>query len=182
MPDGLHGSREDHNLSWLHHRLCWWAESFVRQIHKQVLQIQQHRNLSQFFRHRHKLHIRKEVQDENFRLEENVQLGMLPEFELLKNQATSEIVGSGRLLLDRTGLTYTGTKKGEPFSFHIDIVGLPTYGMCTDLSRFYTFLNGEFVEFYPDNRVVEKFFLATEEIHRLNGGKWKAFEWETAAK
>ena len=48
--------------------------------------------------------------------------------------------------------------------------------MCTDLSRFYTFVNGEFVEFYPEHRTVEKFFLATEELHRLNGGKWKDFD------
>ena len=86
--------------------------------------------------------------------------------------------GRGVCTLNRDGLTYTGTKKGEPFSFHIDIVGLPTYGMCTDLSRFYTFLNGEFVEFYPENKVVEKFFLATEELHRLNGGKWKDFDFD----
>ena len=32
------------------------------------------------------------------------------------------------------------------------------------------------MEFYPENSIVEKFFLATEEIHRLNGGKWKAFK------
>ena len=125
--------------------------------------------------------IRKEVQDENFVLEEPVKLGMLPEYELLKNQATSEIVGEGMLQLDRSGLTYNGTKNGEPFTFHLNSKTLPTYGMCTDLSRFYTFLDGEFVEFYPEHRVVEKFFLATEELHRLNGGKWKAFPWETAA-
>ena len=125
--------------------------------------------------------IRKEVQDENFLLEEPVKLGMLPEYELLKNQATSEIVGEGMLRLDRSGLTYTGTKHGEPFTFHLNSKTLPTYGMCTDLSRFYTFLDGEFVEFYPEHRVVEKFFLATEELHRLNGGKWKAFQWEAAA-
>ena len=125
--------------------------------------------------------IRKEVQDENFVLEEPVKLGMLPEYELLKNQATSQIVGEGMLRLDRSGLTYTGTKNGEPFTFHLNSKTLPTYGMCTDLSRFYTFLDGEFVEFYPEHRVVEKFFLATEELHRLNGGKWKAFQWEAAA-
>ena len=125
--------------------------------------------------------IRKEVQDENFLLEEPVKLGMLPEYELLKNQATSEIVGEGMLRLDRSGLTYTGTKNGEPFTFHLNSKTLPTYGMCTDLSRFYTFLDGEFVEFYPEHRVVEKFFLATEELHRLNGGKWKAFQWEATA-
>ena len=122
--------------------------------------------------------IRKEVQQEDFAVVEQVQLGMLPEFELLKNQATSKVVGSGTLRLDRTGLSYTGSRNGEPFTFHIPSVALPTYGMCTDLSRFYTFLNGEFVEFYPENRVVEKFFLATEELHRLNGGKWKDFDFQ----
>jgi len=119
--------------------------------------------------------IREEVEREEFVLEENVELGILPEYELLKNQATSQVVGSGKLRLDRTGLSYTGTRDGAPFTFHIESKALPTYGMCTDLSRFYTFVNGEFLEFYPEHSVVEKFFLATEELHRLNGGKWKAF-------
>lgn len=118
--------------------------------------------------------IKKEVADENFRMEENVELGMLPDYKLLSPNDTSVIVGKGKLVLDRTGLTYTGTKNGEDFTFHIDSKQLPTYGMCTDVSRFYTFLDGEFVEFYPENRVVEKFFMATEEIHRLNGGQWQA--------
>ena len=108
-------------------------------------------------------------------LEEEVELGMLPDYELLKNQATSEIVGHGTLRLDRTGLSYNGTKNGEPWQFQIKSRDLPTYGMCTDLSRFYTFADGEFVEFYPKHRVVEKFFLATEEIHRMGGGAWKDF-------
>ena len=119
--------------------------------------------------------IREEVEREEFALEENVELGILPEYELLKNQATSQVVGSGKLRLDRTGLSYTGTRDGAPFTFRIESKALPTYGMCTDLSRFYTFVNGEFLEFYPEHSVVEKFFLATEELHRLNGGKWKAF-------
>ena len=121
--------------------------------------------------------IKKEVADENFRLEENVELGMLPDYKLLSPNDTSVIVGKGKLVLDRTGLTYDGTKNGEAFTFHIDSKQLPTYGMCTDVSRFYTFLDGEFVEFYPENRVVEKFFMATEEIHRLNGGQWQAVEY-----
>jgi hypothetical protein len=50
--------------------------------------------------------------------------------------------------------------------------------MCTDVSRFYTFVNGEFYEFYPETRCVEKFFLLTEELHRLNGGKWQDFKFD----
>ena len=125
--------------------------------------------------------VREEVKDESFELSEEVELGMLPDFELLKNQKTSEIVGSGRLTLNRDGLTYEGTKNGESFSFHIDPKSLPTYGMCTDVSRFYTFYKGEFVEFYPKNNVVEKFFLATEEIHRLTGGSWQDFKFDKNA-
>ena len=122
--------------------------------------------------------IRQEVMQEDFLLEEPVQLGILPEYELLKDQATSHVVGKGILRLDRTGLSYNGTKNGDPFSFHIESHALPTYGMCTDLSRFYTFLKGEFLDFYPEHNVVEEFFLATEELHRINGGKWKAFSFE----
>ncbi|MBQ8291854.1 MAG: 1-acyl-sn-glycerol-3-phosphate acyltransferase [Clostridia bacterium] len=122
--------------------------------------------------------IKAEIQDENFELTEKIKLGMLPKYGLLKNQATSNIVGEGTLTLNRKGLTYTGTKDGEEWSFFIESKNLPTYGMCTDLSRFYTFYKGEFVEFYPENKVVEKFFLATEEIHRLNGGKWQDFKFE----
>ena len=125
--------------------------------------------------------IRREVEDESFVLEEQVELGMLPQYELLKNQATSQIVGKGTLRLDRSGLTYTGTKDGQPYTFHIGSRSLPTYGMCTDVSRFYTFVDGEFVEFYPEHRVVEKFFLATEEIHRFNGGAWKDFDFDRSS-
>lgn len=124
--------------------------------------------------------IRSEVRCSGYALEEKVRLGMLPEHELLKNQATSQIVGEGLLRLDSTGLSYTGTRNGEPWSFHVKIRSLPTYGMCTDLSRFYTFVDGEFVEFYPQRRIVEEFFLATEELHRLHGGSWQDFDFDTA--
>lgn len=120
--------------------------------------------------------VREEVQDPAFELVERVKLGMLPDEGMLKNQATSELVGEGTIRLTREGLSYEGTKNGEPFAFQIASKNLPTYGMCTDLSRFYTFYEGKFVEFYPEHSVVEKFFLATEEIHRLNGGKWQDFK------
>jgi hypothetical protein len=47
--------------------------------------------------------------------------------------------------------------------------------MCTDVSRFYTFVDGEFIEFYPERETTAKWFLATEENHRLRGGAWADF-------
>ena len=122
--------------------------------------------------------IKEMVQDENFELCEEVELGNLPDFELLKEQKTSEITGKGTIRLNRQGLSYDGTRNGEKFSFHLTPTEVPTYGMCTDVSRFYTFYKGEFMEFYPKTRCVEKWFMATEEIHRITGGKWQDFKFE----
>ncbi len=119
---------------------------------------------------------RERVKDENFELREKVKLGILPENEYLKNLETSIIVGAGEIVLNRNGLTYTGTKNGMPFSFNIASKDLPTYGMCTDMSRFYTFYQNEFYEFYPERESVGKWFLATEELHRYLGGKWQDFK------
>ena len=115
------------------------------------------------------------VQAPDFELKEEVELGNLPKYELLKDQKTSEIVGKGIITLNHDGFTYEGTKNGEPFSFHLSTAEVPTYGMCTDVSRFYTFYKGEFMEFYPKNPTVEKWFLHTEELHRFHGGKWQDF-------
>ena len=115
------------------------------------------------------------VKAPDFVLTERVQLGMLPRYKHLTKQATSEIVGEGTLTLDRTGLTYKGTCRGETVTLFQKIANLPTYGMCTDVSRIYTFIDGEFCEFFPEGHTVGKWLHCTEEMHRLMGGKWKNF-------
>jgi 1-acyl-sn-glycerol-3-phosphate acyltransferase/ribosomal protein S27AE len=120
-------------------------------------------------------HVRTWVGTPGWRLEEWVKIGVLPDDHWLTNQSTSTIVGEGRLCLDASGLHFSGTKDGDLFAFDIPPQKLPTYGMCTDVSRFYTFASGEFIEFYPEGETVAKWFLATEESHRLQGGTWKDF-------
>ena len=115
------------------------------------------------------------VREPGFTLTEHVKMGMLPLYEMLKKEDTCEMVGEGELTLDSTGLTYRGTRRGEEVELHMPIMQLPTYGMCTDVSRFYTFFDGEFCEFYPEGRTVGKWLHCTEEMHRFMGGKWKNF-------
>ena len=117
--------------------------------------------------------VRQKVAEEDFTLTEHIRLGALPRYEYLKNQDTSVIVGEGTLTLDREGLHYDGTRDGAPYRFFVPIRNLPTYGMCTDVSRFYTFVDGEFLEFYPERESTELWFMATEEMHRLMGGAWQ---------
>ena len=121
---------------------------------------------------------RELVKDPNFEMKEHVKLGMLPEYELLKNKETSEIVGEGELTINRQGLTYKGTRNGEEVTLNVPLKDLPTYGMCTDVTRFYYFFNGVFHEFYPEHNIVMKWFLVTEELHRLMGGKWQDFSFD----
>ena len=122
--------------------------------------------------------IREMVKDEKFEMRQHIKLGMLPDYELLKNKETSEIVGEGELILNRQGLTYIGTRKGENVTLNLPLKDLPTYGMCTDVTRFYTFFDGEFHEFYPEHNIVMKWFVATEELHRITGGKWQDFKFD----
>lgn len=126
-------------------------------------------------------HVRAAVLRGDYVLTEQVRLGVLPKHELLKNQDTSVIVGQGQLRLDSLGLHYSGTRDGADWSFFVPIAQLPTYGMCTDVSRFYTFVNGEFTEFYPERESTELWFMATEEMHRFMGGPWQDFTPEEIA-
>lgn len=115
-----------------------------------------------------------ELLKDGYELRENVKLGVLPGFEFLKDKKTSEIVGAGQLRLDRQGLHYDGTRDGGHFEIHMPPALLPTYGMCTDVTFFSTYYRDEYFEFIPERESTAKWLLATEENHRLSGGKWRA--------
>ncbi|OHE40773.1 MAG: hypothetical protein A2Y16_07010 [Tenericutes bacterium GWF2_57_13] len=113
--------------------------------------------------------------DPQYVLSEKVKLGVMPEYDVLKDLKTSEIAGEGILTISRLGLTYEGTKGGEPCLLHLSTDQLPTWGMCTDVSFFTTYIDGLYYEFYPKRESTGKWLHITEELHRINGGKWKNF-------
>jgi len=114
-----------------------------------------------------------DVSDPTFRFSGHVRLGVLPKTKRLQKGATSIIAGEGALTLSRDGLAYDGTRDGGPFSFTLSTGAVPTYGMCTDITRFYTFYKSEFFEFYPEGNDTMRWFHLTEEMHRACGGKWR---------
>ena len=115
----------------------------------------------------------KEVRKPDFSYSGHVKVGILPEYKALTGDATSVIAGEGELKLDHAGLHFAGVLEGKPFSFDLPSLMVPTFGMCTDITRFYTFVDGRFIEFYPDNNDVLLWDHLTEELHRYNGGKWQ---------
>jgi 1-acyl-sn-glycerol-3-phosphate acyltransferase len=120
----------------------------------------------------------KEVTEKEFAFSEHVKLGVLPKFKRLNSTETSLLAGEGTLTLSRAGLTFEGTRDGEPFTFTLSTDAVPTFGMCTDISRFYTFYRSEFFEFYPERGDTMRWFHLTEELHRACGGKWRYAESE----
>ena len=114
-----------------------------------------------------------EVRKPDFCHQGHVRVGVLPEKRPLTGDQTSVIRGEGTLRLDHQGLHFDGILEGKPFRFTIANAQLPTYGMCTDISRFYTFVDGRFLEFYPDDGDVLLWDHLTEELHRYQGGKWQ---------
>ena len=115
----------------------------------------------------------KDVRAEGFSFSDHVKVGMLPDYKYLTGDNTSEIVGEGNLVLTPDGLHFEGTIKSEPRVFDIPSASLPTFGMCTDISRFYTFIDGVFYEFYPDRGEILRWDHLVEEMHRFRGGKWQ---------
>lgn len=109
----------------------------------------------------------------DFCMEEEVTLGMLPNDHYIDKQYTAEIVGKGKIKLTTNEFSFVGEKNGEPFEFHNDVLNVPTLILETDSSYFGTYYEGEYYEFTPSRPVVTKWVLATEECHRLKGGKWQ---------
>lgn len=115
----------------------------------------------------------KEVREPGFSYSGHVRIGRLPKFRKLGLGQTSRICGDGTLSLDAEGLHFSGRQDGKALRFDIPTAALPTFGMCTDISRFYTFVRGEFIEFYPDRRDALRWDHLTEEMHRFRNGRWQ---------
>ena len=121
--------------------------------------------------------MRKAVLQPDFVLEEHVKLGTLPKYGYMKNNEVANIVGEGTLRLDKTGLTYTGTRDGAPWTVFIKSELIPTLCLPVDGSFFYTYASGEFLQFTPDKPSCMRWSFAVEEVYRTNGGKWQNYPW-----
>lgn len=124
----------------------------------------------------------KEIQDPNFEFVENVKIGKIPEYKYLKNYATSELCGEGKIIINHEGFFYKGTKDGKPFEFKIDYKFLPTLGMVTDVTFFALYHDGKYYDIFPEGPKVGKILLIVEEMHRLHVNNWKNFPWADTYK
>lgn len=122
--------------------------------------------------------MRRRVSQPDFVMEEHVRIGVMRDYEYMKNYATCDYVGDGILHLDRDGLRYTGTRGGKAFDMFIKWDLINTICLPVDASFFYTYAyNGEFLQFKPDRESCMRWAFAVEEVYRVNGGKWQNYPW-----
>ena len=108
---------------------------------------------------------------------EDFSVGYIPRYHLLTKKKTSEPCGSGRMVFNHSGVSFTGKIAGEDYSFSLSWQNIYSLVIMTDTSKFAIYVDGEFLEFTPARRSVGKCLLVTEEMHRLHANVWKNFPW-----
>ena len=101
-------------------------------------------------------------------------IGTLPPDHYVKGKdRSSEVVGEGTFTLDHQGMHYQGTKDGH--DFHLDLSYAVYFRLIEEVNArmFSLYIDGEYYEFAPKERVVCKADFICQEMHRLHFNTWK---------
>ena len=116
--------------------------------------------------------------DDKYSYELDVELGFLPNDNLLKDYKLSEPVGKGKMIIDHKGFHFVGEKDGRPYSFDIGYKDVYTFNVSIDFSHMAIYYNGEYHDLVAEKPgYLTKALLLLEEMHRLHVNTWKNFPW-----
>ena len=76
-------------------------------------------------------------------------------------------------------MLFNGTKDGQPFSFVLSYTTLYTLIYTTSTKYFGTYVDGNYYEFYPEEKICGKLLLVVEEMHRYHVNSWPNYEWKS---
>lgn len=116
-------------------------------------------------------------QDKDYSFTEEVEIGNLDPYQLIKDQKTSNIVGQGKMIINHQGFYYQGTRHNEPYSFTLPWSDLYSAITVKDASYFSFYVKGEYYDFFPKTHSVGKILLLIEEMHRYHINFYKNFSW-----
>ncbi len=121
-------------------------------------------------------HIIDEIRSNpDFKFEENVKIGRLPNDHYMKDLKTSEVVDEGKLIVDHTGMHFLGNKKD--FDFHLTYNELYTLITEVDSSYCNLYVNGEYTDIFPERPCSIYLTYLVEEMHRLHVNYYKCLPW-----
>lgn len=108
---------------------------------------------------------------------EKVKIGKLDDHHYIKDQKTSESCGEGEIAITHDGLSFKGTKDGEPWHWMLHWQELPTLGMPVDVTYISLYVEGKYYDIVPARPTVGKILLLVEEMGRMHTKNWKNFPW-----
>lgn len=121
-------------------------------------------------------HIIDEIRtNPDFKFEENVKIGRLPNDHYLKDLKTSEVVDVGKLIVDHAGMRFIGKTSNYDFNLNYNEV----YTLITEVDSSYCnlYVNGEYTDIYPERPVSIYLTYLIEEMHRLHVNTYKCLPW-----
>lgn len=126
-----------------------------------------------------RMEIIKEIRkNKDFSFSFDAVLGMIPEYEWLKDYKTSYPVGHTKVTLDHNGIHFDGDKNGEPWKCDLNYKEVYTLAINTDLKQFDIYIDGVPHEFTPkDSRIVDYCIHLVQEMNRLHFNTFKNFKW-----
>ncbi|MCQ2776483.1 MAG: hypothetical protein MJ217_02020 [Bacilli bacterium] len=128
-----------------------------------------------------RMEIIKEIRNNvDFSMKVNVEVGELPKYKpIKKNNINSLPCGNGVMIFDHQGIHFEGVKHDEPWKFDLSYESMFTILIENECDCMSFYVNNEYFEFKPDQKLVGKCLLVTEEMHRLHFNVWKNYPWNS---
>ena len=126
-----------------------------------------------------RVQIIKEIrEDKKYSFSCEVDIGALPKYIPIKDKnALSIHVGSGIITIDHNGMHFDGIRNSNPWKWTLGYDTIYSLVIENDTTSTCMYVNGEFVEIIPKQKVIGKMLLLVEEMHRLHVNTWKNFPW-----
>lgn len=121
----------------------------------------------------------KEIRkDLNFSYSIKVKVGELPKYKpIKKNDQISIPCGEGVITADHNGIHFVGMKNNQEWKFDLPYNIYYSLVIENETNVFSFYVDGEYYDFIPYEKVVGKMLLIVEEMHRLHVNTWKNFPW-----
>lgn len=101
-------------------------------------------------------------------------IGLQPGDHLVKSKTrATEEVGEGVFTMTHEGMHFEGTKHGQPYSFDLSYKTNYRFIFEVNTRGFGLYIDGEFMEFIPEENVAFKADLICSEMNRLHFDTWK---------
>lgn len=113
----------------------------------------------------------------DFSFQTHVNIGDIPTDHWIPKKQAAEPCGDGILTIDHKGIHFDGVRRGASWHFDQNYGQHFTAPVEVATDRFHLYVDGEYIEFFPELHCVGYIIHVVEEMHRFHVNYWKNFHW-----